>query len=76
MSIGGEEVRGLTSWVESAVVADTASVEAMRVLPVQGVQTPPPHHRRVREKRFLDRLLAVLELKVKKPAGLKTRPAW
>jgi hypothetical protein len=36
------------------------------VLPIQGVQTPPP---RVGEKWFLDCLLAALQLKVKKPSG-------
>ncbi len=41
-------------WAESAFVVDTASVEAMRALPVQGMQKPP---RRVGEKRFLDFLL-------------------
>jgi hypothetical protein len=70
---GGEEVKGLTLWAESAVAADTTSVKEMRAPPVQGVQKPP---RRVGEKQFLDSLLAAPELKVKKPAGLKTRPAW
>ncbi len=37
-----------------------------------GVQKPP---RRV-GKRFRDRLVAAPEEKVKKPAGLNTRPAW
>jgi hypothetical protein len=40
--------------------------------PVPGMQKPS---RRV-GKRFWDRLVAVLEKKVKKPAGLKTRPTW
>jgi hypothetical protein len=63
----------LTSWAGSAVAADYASVEAKRVPQVQGMQKPP---HRVGEKRFLDHPLAVPELKVKKPAGLKTGPAW
>ncbi len=37
------KVRGPTSWAESDGVADNVSVEAMKVLSVQGVQkTPPP----------------------------------
>ncbi len=58
--------------MESAVTVDTASVDAMRVPPVQGMQKPPGW---VGEKWFLDRLFSGPELKVKKPAGLKTRPA-
>ncbi len=50
----------------------TASVAPVMVPPVPGMQKPP---RRV-GKRFLDRLVAVLDEKVKKPAGLTTRPAW
>ncbi len=51
----------------------TVSVEAVKAPPVQGMQKPPS---RVR-KRVQDRLLvAPGKKKVKKPAGLKTRPAW
>jgi hypothetical protein len=50
----------------------TPSVAPVMAPPVPGVQKPP---RRV-GKRFWNRLVAVLEEKVKKPAGLKTRPAW
>jgi hypothetical protein len=57
---------------ESAVAADTVSVEAMRVSPVQDVQKL---FCRVGEKWFLDRLLAAPKLKVEKPVGLKTRHA-
>jgi hypothetical protein len=50
----------------------TASVAPVMAPPVSGVQKPP---RRV-GKRFRDRLVAAPEKKVKKPAGLKMRPAW
>jgi hypothetical protein len=51
----------------------TASVEAVKALPVPGKQKPPC---RV-GKRLQDRFVAAPEKKkVKKPAGLKTRPAW
>jgi hypothetical protein len=50
----------------------TASVAPVMAPPVPGMQKPP---RRV-GKRFWDRLVAVPEETVKKPAGLKTRPAW
>ncbi len=50
----------------------TASVAPVKAPPVPGMQKPP----RWVEKRFRDRLLAAPEVKVKKPAGLKTRPAW
>jgi hypothetical protein len=50
----------------------TASVEAVKAPPVPGVQKPP---RRV-GKRFRDRHVAAPEKKVKRLAGLKTRPAW
>jgi hypothetical protein len=40
--------------------------------PVLGVQKPP----RLEGKRFQDSLVAAAERKVKKPASLKTRPAW
>jgi hypothetical protein len=51
----------------------TASVEAVKAPPVPGVQKPP--HRI--GKRFQDRCVAAPEKrKVKKPAGLKTRPPW
>ncbi len=51
----------------------TASVEAVKALPVPGMQKPP---RWVR-KRFRDRRMAAPEKKkVNKPAGLETRPAW
>jgi hypothetical protein len=48
-------------------------VEAVKALPVPGVQKPP---RRV-GKRFRDSFVAAPEKKkVKKPVGLKTRHAW
>jgi hypothetical protein len=48
-------------------------VEDVKVPPVPGMQKPP----RWVEKRFQDRLMAApKKKKVKKPAGLKTRPAW
>jgi hypothetical protein len=50
----------------------TASVAPLMAPPVSGVQKPPCQV----EKRFWDRLVAAPEGKVKKPAGLKTRPAW
>ncbi len=57
-----------------AVLVDrmgTASVAPVMAPPVPGVQKPP---RQV--GRFWDRLVAAPEEKVKKPVGLKTRPAW
>jgi hypothetical protein len=51
----------------------TAFVEAMKAPPVQGVQKHPHCVR----KRFRDRCVAApMKEKAKKPAGLKTRPAW
>jgi hypothetical protein len=50
----------------------TASVAPVKAPPVPGMQKPP---RRV-GKRFHDRLVVAPEVKVKQPAGLKTRPAW
>jgi hypothetical protein len=50
----------------------TAFVAPVMALPVLGVQKPP----RQVGKRFWDCLVAAPEGKVKKPAGLKTRPAW
>ncbi len=51
----------------------TASVAPVIASPVPGVQKPP----RWVGKQFRDRLVAVLEKeKVKRPAGLRTRPAW
>ncbi len=50
----------------------TASVAPVKAPLVPGVQKPP---RRV-GKRFWDSLMAAPEGKVKKPAGLKMRPAW
>ncbi len=38
--------RGLTSWAESAGAADTASVEAIKASPVQGIQKPPQSGRK------------------------------
>ncbi len=49
----------------------TVSVAPVMTLPVPGVQKPP--HRV--GKRFRDHLMAAPEEEVKKPAGLKTRPA-
>jgi hypothetical protein len=71
--LGGEEVRGPTSWAVSVDETGTASVEAVKAPPVPGVQKPP---RRV-GKRFRDRRVAApMKRKVKRPAGLRTRPAW
>jgi hypothetical protein len=50
----------------------TASVAPVMAPPVPGVQKPP----RWVGKQFWDRLVAAPEKKVKKSAGLKTRPAW
>jgi hypothetical protein len=50
----------------------TVSVAPVKAPPVPGMQKPP---RRV-GKRFREHLVATPEVKVKKPAGLKTRPAW
>ncbi len=51
----------------------TASVAPVMALPVAGVQKPP----RWVGKRFRDCLVAVPEKKkVKRPVGLRTRPAW
>ncbi len=58
-----------------AVLVDgtgTASVAAVMAPPVPGMQKSP---RRI-GKQFRDRLVAASEKKVKKRAGLKTRPAW
>ncbi len=50
-----------------------ASKEAMKALPVPGMQKPP----RWVGKRFRNRhVVAPIKRKVKKPAGLKSRPAW
>jgi hypothetical protein len=68
-----EETRGPTSWAVPIDKMGTLSVEAVNAPPVPGMQKPP---RRV-GKRFRDCFVAALEkAKVKKPAGLKTRPAW
>jgi hypothetical protein len=69
---GGEEVRGPTSVAVPVVGTGTASVAPVMGPPVPGMQKPP---RRV-GKRFRDHLMAAPEGKVKKPVGLKTRPAW
>jgi hypothetical protein len=50
----------------------TASLEAMKVPLVPGIQKPPCWV----GKWFWDRLVAAPKKKVKKPASLKTRPAW
>jgi hypothetical protein len=51
----------------------TASVKAVKALPVPGVQKPP----RQVGKRFRDcRVAAPEKKKVKRPAGLRKRPAW
>jgi hypothetical protein len=68
----GEEVRGLTSLAVPVDGTGTASVAPVKAPPVPGVQKPP----RQVGKRFRDRLVAALERKVEKPAGLKTRPTW
>ncbi len=68
----GEEVRGLTSLAVPVDGTGTASVAPVKAPPVPGVQKPP--HRV--GKRFWDRHVAAPERKVKKPAGLKMRPAW
>jgi hypothetical protein len=50
----------------------TASVEIVKAPPVMGVQKPP----RQVGKRFRDHHVAALGKNVRKPSGLKTRPAW
>ncbi len=50
----------------------TVSVAPVMAPLVPGVQKPPHWV----GKRFRDRLVAAPEEKVKKPAGLKTRPTW
>jgi hypothetical protein len=55
-----------------ADVAGTAAVEAVKALPVSGVQKPP----RWVGKQFLDCFEVAPKKMVKIPAGLKTRPAW
>jgi hypothetical protein len=68
----GEEIRGLNSRVVSVDGIGTATVEAVKALPVPGMQKPP----RWVGKRFRDCFVAALEKKGKKPAGLQMRPAW
>jgi hypothetical protein len=71
--VGGEEVRGPTSGAVPVDGTGTAFVEAVKAPLVPGVQKPP---RRV-GKRFRDcRVAAPEKRKVKKPVGLKMRPAW
>ncbi len=71
--LGGEEVRGPTSGAVPVDETGTTSVEAVKVPPVLGVQKPP----RWVGKRFQDRrVVAPEKRRVKKAAGLKTRPAW
>ncbi len=48
-------------------------MEAAKELPAQGVQKPP---RGVGKKQFSGGFLAAPAAVVKKPVGLKTRPAW
>ncbi len=66
------EVRGPTSVAVPVDGTGTASVAQVMAPPVPCVQKPP----RWVGKRFWDRLVAEPEGKVKKPAGLKTRPTW
>ncbi len=69
-SVGGEEVRGPTSWAVPTDGMGTVFVEAVKAPLVPGVQKPP--HRV--GKRFQHRPVAVpMKEKAKKPAGLKTR---
>jgi hypothetical protein len=71
--LGGEEVRGPTSGAVSVEETGTASVEAVKAPPVPGVQKPPHQV----GKRFRDRHVAApKKKKVKRPEGLRTRPAW
>jgi hypothetical protein len=71
--LGGEEIRGPTSVAVPVDGTGTTSVAPVMVSPVPGVQKPP---RRV-GKRFQDRLVEAPEKKkVKRPLGLRTRPAW
>jgi hypothetical protein len=71
--LGREEVRGPTFRAVPVDETGTASVEAVEEPPVLGMLKPP---RRV-GKRFRDRLVAApKKKKVKRPAGLRTRPAW
>jgi hypothetical protein len=55
-----------------ADVAGTAAVEAVKGLPVPGVQKPPCWV----GKQFWDRFEVAPKKMVKIPAGLKMRPAW
>jgi hypothetical protein len=55
-----------------ACVAGTTAVEAVKAPPIPGMQKPP---RRV-GKQFRDHVEAAPKMKVKIPAGLKTRAAW
>jgi hypothetical protein len=59
--------------VVSAEAVGTAFVEAAKELPAQGVQELPC---RLGDKQFRGGLLAAPAAMVKKPAGLRTRPAW
>ncbi len=71
--LGGEEVRGPTSVAVPVDGTGTVSVAPVMAPPVPGVQKPP----RQVGKRFWDRLVAAPgKKKVKRPAGLRTRPAW
>jgi hypothetical protein len=74
--VGGRNVKapvkGRSLSVVSAGAANTAFVEAAKELPAQGMQKPP---RGVGEKPFPDGFLAAPATIVKKPAGLRTRPA-
>ncbi len=65
----GEEVRGLNSRVVPVDGTGTGSVEAVKALPVPGMQKPP----RWVGKCFRERFVAAPG---KKPVGLQMRPAW
>jgi hypothetical protein len=69
--LGGEEVRGPTSVAVPIDGTGTASVAPAMAPPVPSVQKPPGWV----GKQFWDRHMAAPEEKVKKPAGLKMRPA-
>jgi hypothetical protein len=69
--VEGGEVRGLTFVAIPIDRTGTASVKTVKAPPVLDVQKPSHWV----GKRFRDRFMAASEKKVKRPAGLKTRPA-
>ncbi len=67
-----DEVRGRSSLEVSTGTVGATFMEAAKELSAWGVQKPPSG---VGEKRFLGELSAAPAGMVKKPVGLKTRPA-